>query len=283
MKRTAGFTLVELLVVVSIVVVLIAMLLPAMEGAIEQGKRARCAANLHAISIGAATYGLENRAVLFICRGRSVQIAFDALGGVSPERPRPEDRLVDWPAALASVGLAGSAKGQAGTAQDYSPSKVWDCPSRGFESYWDTQYAGGGGARQMIVSYAYYGGIELWENPNRMAGMPSASPLRTTDPGRWTLGSDYTIKYLGVWGGAEAANARWAFGTPAHRRERNLPAGQNQMYLDGSVEWVDAKELVYIHSWFPAVNIPMYFRQTDLNGWTPPDSQYLRADPDFGS
>ena len=52
----AGFTLVELLVVIAIIAVLIGLLLPAMQAAREAGRRAACASNLRQIGLAAQTY-----------------------------------------------------------------------------------------------------------------------------------------------------------------------------------------------------------------------------------
>jgi prepilin-type N-terminal cleavage/methylation domain-containing protein/prepilin-type processing-associated H-X9-DG protein len=61
MKTTcrAGFTLIELLVVVAIIALLIAILLPSLGKAREQGRRSACAANLHALIAGYRTYATE--------------------------------------------------------------------------------------------------------------------------------------------------------------------------------------------------------------------------------
>ena len=45
-RRRTGFSLVELLLVVAIIVTLLALLLPALERAVERGNRAACANNL---------------------------------------------------------------------------------------------------------------------------------------------------------------------------------------------------------------------------------------------
>jgi prepilin-type N-terminal cleavage/methylation domain-containing protein len=55
-----GFTLVELLVVVAIIVVLLALLVPAMDKAIYQADLARCAANQHGVGLGVITYAYDN-------------------------------------------------------------------------------------------------------------------------------------------------------------------------------------------------------------------------------
>ena len=58
-RRRTGFTLIELLVVVAIISLLISILLPSLGAARNQGKQAKCLANLHSIGGGFAVYSAD--------------------------------------------------------------------------------------------------------------------------------------------------------------------------------------------------------------------------------
>lgn len=59
-KRAKGFTLIELLVVIAIIAILMAILMPTLNRAREQGRRAACLANLKQLTLAWLMYADEN-------------------------------------------------------------------------------------------------------------------------------------------------------------------------------------------------------------------------------
>lgn len=61
MRKSTGFTMIELLVVFGIIGLLMAILVPAVSTIREQGRRISCASNLHEIALAVMTYARDHR------------------------------------------------------------------------------------------------------------------------------------------------------------------------------------------------------------------------------
>jgi hypothetical protein len=125
---------------------------------------------------------------------------------------------------------------------------VWACPALPalpcYDDYDDYN--------QWALGYQYFGGITNWENP---AGtFPSRSPVKLSNSQpHWVMAADMVMEIDGAWGTTEDSLGRkdWD-GLPPHKSSGNLPAGGNHLLADGSVYWVKAQQMYFLHSWDPS-------------------------------
>ena len=108
-RRKPAFTLVELLVVVSIIALLIAILLPSLKNAREQAKRLKCQANQAGIAKAAAAYHSECNDWLPGSPGTTGSIMFGKYAGAAgteENMTEPPVQTWDYAGPLASVQMS---------------------------------------------------------------------------------------------------------------------------------------------------------------------------------
>ncbi len=102
---SAGFSLIEVLVVVALIALLLAILLPSLSGARELARAAVCGSNLKQISLAATAYGLDQRGWLVgspNTSGNGAPPGF-AAGAYTPTASRdhyPALQVFDWASPL---------------------------------------------------------------------------------------------------------------------------------------------------------------------------------------
>lgn len=239
-----GFTLIELLVVIAIIAVLAAILLPALASAKERAKRMQCLGNLRQIAIGDTAYAGDNQDVLVKARSQA------SVGNPGP----------GWVQLALNVPDAGGLQSVNLTVNSNGPT-IWSCPSRPTLPSYSTAQG------QWDIGYQYFGGIATWVNPIASGGMQalyggspgtppvSFSPIKlTSSKPWWVLAADAVVKTDGGWGQPPPDGTETALyvNLPPHvKAGAFFPAGGNEVFADGSAQWIKIDQMRFLTSWSP--------------------------------
>ena len=222
MRKKSCFTLIELLVVVAIIAVLVAILLPALNTAREQSRRALCGSNLHQIVIAAITYSIDhNDYTPPAGNGKPLwSILFAQMIKAEVAEEFKKYGANPWPINAPEQGHSASSNIKG----------VWQCPSDPFFVDYTSHVFG----RLIYTSYFYVG----WHNKIGGMGMKFDSikevligtARKITDNGlliadRCGQGDSSPVVYTNH-GRSGATSAPTI-----------IPAGINRGYSDGSVLW----------------------------------------------
>ena len=188
-----AFTLVELLVVVSIISLLVSILLPSLAGARRQAMTIKCQANQGAIAKASAAYQAEEQGWLPGSPGTSGSVLlggqYDAAGATSEQIPDPPVQIWDWAGPLAAREMNMSLPANRGDRFGELVTGVFECPSN---CYMAVPYHGGtlgpvGTFKaQRMVSYNTMRQFMCWPTS---AGAPCSEAVYTV-PGA-SIARDY--------------------------------------------------------------------------------------------
>ena len=240
--RGAGFTLVELLVVIGIIALLISILLPALNKAREQAKRTACLSNLRSLAQLAHVYAAENR-------GRWPLSAMS----VTYQRSNPQYITNEM-----NMGFRfSSVLGPDGQPNGQEPARLWRCPSQELAKMkrWgpDGVTVPAVTASEWLLETSYVYCANGWgplPNANKRPEDASAGgatwtrdrlPAKISDRPMKPLFADKTEWYfLETTGFAFRAN-HGVQPKPSGGVSNPTTPGMNVAYTDGHGEWLDLK------------------------------------------
>jgi len=81
------------------------------------------------------------------------------------------------------------------------------------------------------------------------------------------LASDFELERQGIGWGSQAAEVPPSgySNLPAHKSKNGLPAGGNEVFIDGSARWVKAADMRYVDGGWNPGPLELFFYQDNLN------------------
>ncbi len=252
-SHPAAFSIVELLVVISIIALLMALLLPSMRQARAVARQAACASNQHQRGVAV------------------VQYAGDAFGQLPPafvglraNNVLPHMLTDDLWHALRSRQPMARAMWCPDLIGRTPGGQVYDVTFTAS----DLSYA----AATADWPAGYSTGYFLLQRMRGITGDPvdvEHSPTKLGDPGSSHLGADRNISWQ-----ANASAGNQSIAHPEVIASVLLPRGTNRLHLDGSVAWIGRERMGRFDTPLVAGSAWMWDGQERYDHWTPGDRRY---------
>lgn len=222
--RRRAFTIIEMLVVVSIIALIIAILMPMLGNARETAQIATCLSNQQQIVNASTNCALDFDHEFIPARRNSVQIALDT----------PQLELF--------------------ISYDF-PWERWFDPGRDYSATYEPAYSD-----QLVLGYQYFGGITQWTTARGAFKTASPVAMEQAQPG-YAMSACTIFKIDGEWGGGRETAYK---DMPSHSGNEQRPTGGNQSFVDGSAYWIDFQDMTYNHTWNTGGSRKAYWYQDDL-------------------
>jgi len=218
-NKKPGFTLVELLVVISIIALLMSVLLPSLSRAREQAKRTVCANNLHQTGVSLIMYAGEFNSQF--------------------PRTQPTASMPYWLWNIGKTTVDVMLKGGMTREQFYCPSNIM---RKNMDTLWDYDYQG---SEWMRVGYhwltkrsptsklkaSFFVGDDTSYVESMNVKQPGMVPL-VFDQVMESFKDSGEFGEVQVWRYAGVGNLR-----SSSHLQGGKPAGGNMLFVDGHLEW----------------------------------------------
>lgn len=230
-KSAIGFTLLELLVVVTIITLMIAMLLPALGDAKQMARRISCSNRLRQLGMGLLIVADQYNQVLPAHGGDPVRVSLPGFD----IKPQLKETFTDL--------------------------RVFYCPANQHEGYianWQW------GQVEVNIDYPIYWNAVgvMWYQPYQNSVIASLDDV--TDAGIQVMASDFVLNFFAPQPGPQGQY--WRRNRPLYANHSlygdflgggdwGMPtAGGNRVHFDGHVRWIEEKQLVLgasqLYQWF---------------------------------
>lgn len=228
MWNKKGFTLVELLVVISIIALLLSILMPSLSAARESAKKIACASNLKSLGIACVGYGTENRNELPGPMNYVYSYLDNYGDGSNPDMWGASNTGFLYKQIFSYLG---------------NNTKALYCPSQRLWTHKMANDSLSPSYYKYVYNYCYWGGVRfhsngIYEVSNLTTKEDMRSiPTKLTDKGTWLLAQDIIITNPGP-------------GKPITTDITNhmgKKSGANCLYLDGHTTWLDKSRIQYVY------------------------------------